>query len=94
VALAAGVPEPYSVEARENEDTAVLVITKADFDDVISNYPEQSDIILTNSLLQYGLTRDGDDIGVKGFDQHSDEDAYVQLRVSIKVRQVTAVILS
>lgn len=85
VQLFAGVPEPYSIKARANEESAVLVITKADFDDVISHYPEQSDIILTNILVQYGLTRDGEDLGVKGFDQHADEDGYVQLRGAIKV---------
>eukprot|EP00892_Ulva_mutabilis_P004253 jgi/Ulvmu1/219/UM001_0223.1 len=84
VSFLLGVPEPYSVKARANEDSAVLVITKADFDDVISHYPEQSDIILTNTLMQHGLTRDGDDIGVKGFDQHADEEGYVQLRGAIK----------
>ena len=59
----AGVSEPYNVRARENEDTAVLAIGKNAFNEVISAYPEQNDIIMTNMLLQYGLTRDGDDTG-------------------------------
>lgn len=64
----------------------MLVLTKADFDDMISNYPEQSDIVMTNMLLQYGLTRDGEEICTKGFDKRADEEGYAQLRAAIQVR--------
>lgn len=63
----------------------MLVLTKADFDDVISHYPEQSDVLMTNMLLQYCLTRDGEEIRTKGFDQRADEEGYAQLRAAIQV---------
>jgi hypothetical protein len=85
VIVFSGVPEPYNVRARENEDTAVLAISKASFNGVITAYPEQNDIIMTNMLLQYGLTRDGDDTG-GGAATQGEDDATAQLRGDIIVR--------
>lgn len=82
----AGVPEPYHVRARESVECAVLVITKARFDSVLAHYPEQNDIILTNLLYQYGLTRDGDDIGNAHVDQGNVDEGFTELRSAIKVR--------
>ena len=40
---------------------------------------------MTNMLMQYGLTRDGDESGTKAFDQQVDEEGYAQLRMAIQV---------
>lgn len=81
----AGVPEPYNIHARENEESAILVLTKADFEDVISHYPEQNDVVLSNVLMQYGLTRTGADIACNCSDQRVDEEGYQRLRAAIQV---------
>lgn len=59
-------------------------ISKAAFNGVIAAYPEQNDIIMTNMLLQYGLTRDGDDTGGGAATQGEDE-ASAQMREDIIV---------
>lgn len=82
--LPTGVSEPYNVRARENEDTAVLAISKNAFNGVIAAYPEQNDIIMTNMLSQYGLTRDGEDTG-GGAAVQGDDDTSAQLREDIMV---------
>lgn len=76
-------PEPYSVKARENEDSAVLSISKAAVSEVMLSFPEQNDIIMTNLLCQYSLTRDGEDTGGGGGGQ--DDEAQAQMREDIKV---------
>lgn len=81
----AGVPEPYDVRARANENSAILVATKAGYDEAISHYPEQSDVVLTNMLSQFGLTRTGNDTGATASDQQADAEGYTHLRGAIKV---------
>jgi hypothetical protein len=81
------VPEPYTVQARENEETSLLSITKAAFTDVMANYREQNDIIMTNLLLQYGLTRDGEDTaGGSATMKQKDDEGQIKMREGIKVR--------
>jgi hypothetical protein len=57
--IIAGVPEPYDVQARKNGESTLLATTKASFHELMLSYPEQNDVVLTNLLQQYGLTRDG-----------------------------------
>ena len=79
-------PEPHNVRARENEDSALLSITKTAYDRLIANYPEQSDVIITSLLYQYGLTRDGEESDkAAGRKPGGDDDSYVMLRAAIKV---------
>lgn len=47
------------------------------------SYPDQLDILLTNLLLQYGLTRDGEDVGTAQTAQA--EDSAAPMREDIKV---------
>jgi ankyrin repeat protein len=81
----AGVPEDFSVSCRHNEDSSLLVISRSAIDNIFISYPEQNDIIMTNLLFQFGLTRDGQDTarGTRP-NQQSDDEAYLQLRESIK----------
>jgi hypothetical protein len=72
------------VRARENVDSALLVLNKARFDGVMQHYPEHNDIIMTNLLYQYGLIREGSDTG-HARAGGSDEESYAQLRSAIKV---------
>lgn len=64
----------------------MLVATKASYDDVISHYPEQHEVILTNMLMQFDLGRNGDDIGTTTTgDQPADAEGSTQLRGAIQV---------
>jgi hypothetical protein len=84
VSFLMGIPEPYDVQARPNEESALLSISKASVNELMLSFPDQHDIILTNLLLQYGLTRDGEEAA--GATQASrGEDAAAQMRDEIKV---------
>jgi hypothetical protein len=67
----------------------VLCISKDSFNAVISAYPEQNDIIMTNMLLQYGLSRDGDDIGGGAAAAQGEDEAFAQMREDIIVRSTS-----
>jgi hypothetical protein len=81
----AGVPEDVDIRKRDNEDGSLLMITKAALDNIIVSYPEQNDIIMTNLMFQFGLTRDGQD-SARGArpNQQGDDEAYARMRESIK----------
>jgi hypothetical protein len=83
--VSAGVPEDVNIQKRDNEDGSLLIIAKAAFDHIIESYPEQSDIIMTNLMFQFGLARDGQD-SARGArpNQQSDDEAYARMRESIK----------
>ena len=42
----------------------LLVISKFDYEELVHNYPEQNDIIVTNVLSLFGLDKDGNDSSV------------------------------
>jgi ankyrin repeat protein len=71
------------VSCCDNEDSSLLVISRSAIDNIFVSYPEQSDIIMTNLLFQFGLTRDGQDTA-RGTRPNQDDEAYLQLRESIK----------
>lgn len=71
------------MHARDNEDSALLAIGKAVFNELVMTYPDQLDILITNVLQLYGLTRDGEDAGTSHSAQN-DEGA-VLMRDAIKV---------
>lgn len=79
----AGIPEPYHVHARENQESALLAIRKATFNELVLTYPDQLDILVTSLLQLYGLTRDGEDAGTS----HSatNDDGAIKMRDAIKV---------
>jgi hypothetical protein len=80
-----GVPEDFNVSCRANEDSSLLVISKTAIDAIFGSYPEQNDIIMTNLLFQFGLTRDGQEAS-RGSrpNQQSDDESFLQMRESIK----------
>jgi hypothetical protein len=51
------------VQHRHNLLT-LLVISKFDYEELVHNYPEQNDIIVTNVLSLFGLDKDGNDSSV------------------------------
>lgn len=78
-----GIPELYHVHARDNEESALLTIRKATFNDLVYTYPDQLDILVTSLLQLYGLTRDGEDAGTS-HGENTDEGAVI-MRDAIKV---------
>ena len=80
-----GVPEDFTVKSRDNEDSSLLVISKLAWDTVMLSYPEQSDIIMTNLLFQFGLTRNGEESAIAGrSNPQGDDEGFQQMRQSIK----------
>lgn len=59
----------------------LLVISKFDYEELVHNYPEQNDIIVTNVLSLFGLDKDGNDSSVsKGSADTISDDAKEKLR--------------
>lgn len=52
VAFFMGVPQPYTIACASKGDATCLILTKIDFEELIKNYPEQQDVILTNILAR------------------------------------------
>lgn len=74
------------MRARDDDDSALLSVTKAAYDSLIANYPEQSDLIVTSLLYQYGLTRDGEETESQASRKPGgDDESYIMLRSAIKV---------
>ena len=87
-AVAAGVPEPYDVRAKSNEEAGLLSISKLRFQELTSAYPEQLESMITSLLDQYGLTRTGDDKQANGAHASAaaqQENETEVMRVELKV---------
>ena len=54
----------FVIQARSTGDVTLLVISKFDYEELVHNYPEQNDIIVTNVLSLFGLDKDGNDSSV------------------------------
>ena len=54
----------FTVQARSTSDVTLLVISKFDYEELVHNYPEQNDIIVTNVQSLLGLDKDGNDSSV------------------------------
>ena len=68
----------------------MLSVTKTAYEKLIANYPEQSDIISTSLLFQYGLNQNGEDVsnaaGGRKPGGGGDDEGQNLLREAIKVR--------
>ncbi|KAK9811376.1 hypothetical protein WJX72_002779 [[Myrmecia] bisecta] len=81
VAFFMGIPQPRAFQARTTADVTLLVISKLDYEEVVQNYPEQNDIIVTNILTYYELDKDGNDLSInKEGGEAVSEDAKEKLR--------------
>ena len=70
------------LQARSTSDVTLLVISKFDYEELVHNYPEQNDIIVTNVLSLFGLDKDGNDSSVSkdAAEDTISEDAKEKLR--------------
>jgi hypothetical protein len=76
------------VSARSTDESTLLAVSKAQFNELMLSFPDQHDIIMTNILTQFGLTRDGEDAA--GSKQNGKgDDGVAQMRDEIKVRYDT-----
>ena len=55
-----GINEPNEVRASEEGDLKLLTLSREDYEELSTNYPEQHDIICSNILHRLGLGRMGD----------------------------------
>ncbi|XRB09682.1 potassium channel skor [Pycnococcus provasolii] len=84
------VPHPYTVTARTTSDCTIVLMRKSAFEDVIMNYPEHMDIMLSNVLeAQVGLSKSGADLESpalinRGFGGDEDDEEHSYLRSYIQ----------
>lgn len=72
------------VQARSTSDVTLLVISKFDYEELVHNYPEQNDVIVTNVLSLFGLDKDGNDSSVsKDSADTISDDAKEKLRCAM-----------
>ena len=76
---------PAGLQARSTSDVTLLVISKFDYEELVHNYPEQNDIIVTNVLSLFGLDKDGNDSSVSkdAAEDTISEDAKEKLRCAL-----------
>lgn len=80
-----GVPQTYNAMARSTSDVQLLSLEKAAYAQLISGYPEQHDIIITNLLQKFDISKDGSDgLSMQQMSLQEDE-SHSQLRQLIKV---------
>ena len=80
------------MQARTNDESKLLACSKPGFNELMLSYPEQNDIILTNLLNCYGLTRDGQESAMGNSAGQGDEGV-LQMREELKVCSVTGACL-
>ena len=72
------------MQARSTSDVTLLVISKFDYEELVHNYPEQNDVIVTNVLSLFGLDKDGNDSSVtKDSADTISDDAKEKLRCAM-----------
>lgn len=64
VAFFMGISEPYTTAARLTGDVTLLVFAKTDYEELVENYPEQHDILVTNLLAHFELDKSGADMAI------------------------------
>lgn len=75
------------LQARSTSDVTLLVISKLDYEELVHNYPEQNDIIVTNVLSLFGLDKDGNDSNVnRSNDDTISEDAKEKFRYASSIK--------
>jgi hypothetical protein len=67
------------VACRSNGDAKVLVLSREAYNDMLENYPEQHDTIVTNILANFGYDAKGENLPGWSNDSADDED-FMELR--------------
>lgn len=61
----------FTRQAKTMSDVTLLVLARFDYDELITSYPEQHDLIITNVLAYYELDKDGNDLGFYSPDEEA-----------------------
>lgn len=85
VAFFMGISEPYSTSARLTGDVTLLVFHKTDYEELVENYPEQHDILVTNLLAHFELDKLGNDMARRGANTEEGDDDFLELKEAIKM---------
>ncbi|GMH33513.1 hypothetical protein BSKO_01347 [Bryopsis sp. KO-2023] len=83
VAFFMGIAQPEAMSAVNSGDVTLVVFSKLAYEDLMENYPEQHDIILTNLLAQYDFDKNGNEMGRKKAIDDED-DSYKELHQAIQ----------
>lgn len=87
VAFFMGIAQREAMSAVQTGDVTLVIFSKLDYEDLMANYPEQHDIILTNLLAQYDLDKNGNEMGHKNAANEEDEN-FAELQQAIQVWNV------
>lgn len=63
IAFILGIVQPYTVSATGASEVTLLVLSVSGFEEIISSFPEQADVVVQNLLRHFALSRDGTDRG-------------------------------
>lgn len=84
VAFFMGIAQREAMTAVQTGDVTLVIFSKLDYEDLMVNYPEQHDIILTNILSQYDLDKNGNEMGHKNATNEEDT-SFLDLQQAIQV---------
>ncbi|GMH40854.1 hypothetical protein BSKO_08758 [Bryopsis sp. KO-2023] len=83
-----GVPQPFNYVASNTRDATVLVMNRLNYDQVVSIYHEDHDIVVGNILFQFGLDKDGEEIANGGNpDEIHEEEAKLKEGIQADLRR-------
>ena len=68
------------VSCRTTSEATILVLTRPDYNEMMSNYPEQQEIIASNILATFGLDSKGQALPGWTGDGRDDDEAFALLR--------------
>ncbi|KAG8466681.1 hypothetical protein KFE25_008060 [Diacronema lutheri] len=82
IAFFLGVQQPYTVAAVSTGDAAVLLLGRSTYEQLLSSYPEQSDVIARNLLINFALDPQGNTVDTDGVQPLEDDELaeYEELR--------------
>ena len=71
---------PAQVQCRITGEATLLVLTRPQFSEMVVNYPEQQDVIVSNILATFGLDTKGQSLPGWTADGREDDEAFALLR--------------
>eukprot|EP00873_Tetraselmis_striata_P016653 jgi/Tetstr1/436917/TSEL_025690.t1 len=73
--------QPFKVVCRSTADAKVLVLSRGAYNELLHNFPEQNDVIVSNVLATFGLDAQGEDL--PGWSGDTDDEDFALLRQTV-----------
>lgn len=82
VAFFLGIAQPYSLRASKQGDVTLVSFAKLDYEDLLIQYPDQQDVILTNILAVYELDKYGSELSKAKVEE--DDELFMEMKEMIR----------